>query len=725
MFTQRLKRRLCRFVAFGLAAWALPLAFARAESSVVIGEVSWAGSSVSSADEWVELWNLGTEPVQLDGYRLMGAGGTNGITFGSDDVILDGEAFLIANDKSSDTKTVLNISPLLVTSTLSLPNDKLGLQLVDKNSAILDKAGGGSAPPAGSSGITKTTMIRGTPIGDGSLKASWVSATTAQNIKSGYTDLGTPGVCDGCSKSPENVPATEAPPPAPLPATTQTSTECSQTSSTASPTVSGSTSSSTPNLTATTALAPEPTETPSSTAIVTEPLVASTTGLELPAAPTMASIETTNVTTTETSTPAVPLSTGDVVSTGGSSPSIVTVTQAKATKHKSKTKQPSKKSVPIKKGPHIAKILAHPKKGSAWIELAGVKKSELASLEGMSIRDLEGNLLARMTKAQLKKLSSASSRMRIPIAKKYLPKAGGAVRLVSKDEETLDEIEYPELKAGEVWHRPTAKSAKKTEKKSIVKKETKKSRAKAAPKSPATKQTKTFTPDKPVRVTMKGTVASVPGLLAKNQFILQTADGRGLLILGNGKQISPNLGAHVQVSGTLVVNDDGAGLKMSARDLWLPIESNATVSPRTVNLLSPSKEDAWSFVNVTGTVRISNHELVRLDTADASFTLQVKPILGYRAERLLPGDVIQVSGLLDTRNAEPKVIPRASEEIVVVSHRKTAKMPAQKNSVPPWAPVGSAGASVAVVEGAKYLQRIREQKRLAKMLADAGKALTQ
>ena len=48
------------------------LAFAvSAQASVVINEIAWMGTAASSNDEWIELYNTDTVPVELDGWLLM------------------------------------------------------------------------------------------------------------------------------------------------------------------------------------------------------------------------------------------------------------------------------------------------------------------------------------------------------------------------------------------------------------------------------------------------------------------------------------------------------------------------------------------------------------------------------------------------------------------------------------------------------------------------------
>ncbi len=50
-------------------------------SGVLINEIAWMGTEVSTADEWIELRNEGTGDVDLAGWRLEWRGGEYGITF--------------------------------------------------------------------------------------------------------------------------------------------------------------------------------------------------------------------------------------------------------------------------------------------------------------------------------------------------------------------------------------------------------------------------------------------------------------------------------------------------------------------------------------------------------------------------------------------------------------------------------------------------------------------
>lgn len=180
-----------------LAAFALclyPLT-AFANSSVVISEVAWAGSGLSTADEWFEIANVGTAPVDISGWRIAGAAASNGeLVVPADSVISASETFLIANYAADDAHTTLAATPQWVTASVSLPNDHLHLVLRDTSGTVVDEAGVGAASaPAGTTGTIKSSMERVDPGIVGTDPNAWQTATASTGFDSGATDLGTPG----------------------------------------------------------------------------------------------------------------------------------------------------------------------------------------------------------------------------------------------------------------------------------------------------------------------------------------------------------------------------------------------------------------------------------------------------------------------------------------------------------------------------------------------------
>ncbi|TAK04122.1 hypothetical protein EPO34_03160 [Patescibacteria group bacterium] len=177
---------------------ALPRAPVRAEGTpvVVLSEVGWAGSSLSTADEYMELANLTDAPIDLSGYRLIGGG----------DILLPSGAtlpargtFVIANFAVEDVRSALSRTPDFVSTAVALSNSALDLTLVAPDGTVVDRAGDAGAPAAGkasSSGSGARSMVRALPFADGSLASSWRTIETADGMDEGLPDLGTPGVND-------------------------------------------------------------------------------------------------------------------------------------------------------------------------------------------------------------------------------------------------------------------------------------------------------------------------------------------------------------------------------------------------------------------------------------------------------------------------------------------------------------------------------------------------
>jgi len=197
------------FLAAGTAATliAMPLATRAAAisaPSVVISEIGWAGSSLSTVDEWLELTNLTDDAVDLSGWTVTGAATSNGsLTIPVGASIPSHSTFLISNYDRDNAKSTLARAPDLVTSSVSLSNSALSLGLVDAGGTIRDVAGSGGAPLAGrtgggneSPGAGPASMVRLSPVADGALAASWTAATQSVGFDFGATELGTPGAIE-------------------------------------------------------------------------------------------------------------------------------------------------------------------------------------------------------------------------------------------------------------------------------------------------------------------------------------------------------------------------------------------------------------------------------------------------------------------------------------------------------------------------------------------------
>lgn len=167
----------------------------RAAVPVFFGEIAWAGSSASAADEWFEL--CGPAGTDLSDWTVDGAATGNGtlrLPVGS--IIPSDGAFLVSNYGADDPKSTLAIAPQFVTTSVALSNSALFLTLRDKDGAAVDAAGAsGTAPFSGGSGSIKASMERLFPLKEGGMPEAWASATASAGFDVGATELGTPGTC--------------------------------------------------------------------------------------------------------------------------------------------------------------------------------------------------------------------------------------------------------------------------------------------------------------------------------------------------------------------------------------------------------------------------------------------------------------------------------------------------------------------------------------------------
>ncbi len=191
------------------AVLALP---ARAEVAprVFISEINWAGSQVSTADEWFELVNLDTVAADLSGWVITGAGtGGGAIQIADGTVLAPHSILLIANYGLNDPKTTLNVTPDLTTAAVSLPNSNLHLILATASGLVVDEINDSSSPDFGLAQPT-TSMERNLTT------LAWQSATTSTGLLNA-TQFGTPGRADyplaEVSSTPVETPPMETPVP--------------------------------------------------------------------------------------------------------------------------------------------------------------------------------------------------------------------------------------------------------------------------------------------------------------------------------------------------------------------------------------------------------------------------------------------------------------------------------------------------------------------------------
>jgi len=156
MVKRRQKKYFNFFVAtcLGLLFFVLQFSFAKIalaeDEGVFFSEIMWNGSSVSSSDEWIELYNAGATVIDVGGYSLFDCiKGETILTIERGQIAPKGY-FLISNNaqdhKFTNGESILNIPPDVQDSSLSISNSNFQIKLLDDKGVEIDVAGDGGRP---------------------------------------------------------------------------------------------------------------------------------------------------------------------------------------------------------------------------------------------------------------------------------------------------------------------------------------------------------------------------------------------------------------------------------------------------------------------------------------------------------------------------------------------------------------------------------------------------
>ncbi len=221
------------------------------------------------------------------------------------------------------------------------------------------------------------------------------------------------------------------------------------------------------------------------------------------------------------------------------------------------------------------------------------------------------------------------------------------------------------------------------------------------------------------RVRVSGTVGSVHRLFgASHVFVLLAEDGRGLMVYLPKHLNVPAFGSTVQVNGTLSATYQGPELRMKTTDVWMTMATGTPPVPRTVDLLAPGSEDAWSLTNVEGTVKAVSASSLSIETADGvDVTVSIPSAANIRAKRFQKDDKISVTALLNIRKETPTIVVRSADDVTLISHAEGTVTPpseGKKTGLPDWIPFIAAGGAIAATGTSKRLREYVKRKRLAK-----------
>jgi hypothetical protein len=164
---------------------------AGAALSVIINEVAWAGTLANSDDEWIELYNPGSSPVNITGWQLYGDDNISN-TVGSPNITLAGT--IPANGYFLLERVELAVSDVIanqIYSTGGLLNSGERLYLKDSSGNIIDTANSdGGAWPAGVDSPTYASMER---LGTANQWVTYGGTVPVAHDRSNNAIKGTPG----------------------------------------------------------------------------------------------------------------------------------------------------------------------------------------------------------------------------------------------------------------------------------------------------------------------------------------------------------------------------------------------------------------------------------------------------------------------------------------------------------------------------------------------------
>ncbi|HJZ04718.1 MAG TPA: lamin tail domain-containing protein, partial [Patescibacteria group bacterium] len=159
--------------------------------SVVINEIYWGGSDGDGLDEWIELRNMTSTPINLANWVVenLGLGGPNANVSITSGTIPGNGFFLIARKNKDDSKRNIEEDFLV---TVSLDNGGEQLVLKNDDGVIIDTANDSGDWFAGTSASPKKSMERNDTPSDGTVSTNWHSATAQTNMDADRTELASP-----------------------------------------------------------------------------------------------------------------------------------------------------------------------------------------------------------------------------------------------------------------------------------------------------------------------------------------------------------------------------------------------------------------------------------------------------------------------------------------------------------------------------------------------------
>ncbi|MDD2274565.1 MAG: lamin tail domain-containing protein [Candidatus Pacebacteria bacterium] len=125
-------------------------------SGVIINEVAWMGTTVGATKEWVELKNVSTTSINMNGWQLLDKDNQIKIIFNESDILMPGQLYLL--ERTDDDSVPHIVADKIYSGNLSNTNESL--RLFNSSCQLIDEVVANPNWPAGAS-TERKTMERG------------------------------------------------------------------------------------------------------------------------------------------------------------------------------------------------------------------------------------------------------------------------------------------------------------------------------------------------------------------------------------------------------------------------------------------------------------------------------------------------------------------------------------------------------------------------------------
>ncbi len=173
----RIHRYACVLTAL-LVLCVAPVARAASPGDVVVNEIAWMGTTTSTANEWIELYNTTSSSISLSGWTLNASDGTPSISLTGS---IGGYSYYLL-ERTDDNSVPGITADKIYTGALGDGGELL--QLRDGSSTLIDSANQSGSWFAGST-TGRSSMSRVDVNASGTSSSNWFTSTTSYSIGNG------------------------------------------------------------------------------------------------------------------------------------------------------------------------------------------------------------------------------------------------------------------------------------------------------------------------------------------------------------------------------------------------------------------------------------------------------------------------------------------------------------------------------------------------------------